>query len=37
MKYTLTKRDVGILLGFLGVVIAGLTYYFIYTIATVLQ
>ncbi len=30
MKYTLTKRDVGILLGFLGIVIAGLTYYFIY-------
>ncbi len=30
MKYTLTKRDIGILLGFLGVVIAGLTYYFVY-------
>ncbi len=30
MKYTLTKRDVGILLGFLGIVIAGLTYYFVY-------
>ncbi len=30
MKYTLTKRDIGILLGFLGIVILGLTYYFVY-------
>lgn len=30
MKYTLTKRDIGILLGFLGVVVLSLTYYFIY-------
>ncbi len=30
MKYTLTKRDIGILMGFLGIVILGLTYYFIY-------
>lgn len=30
MKYTLTKRDVGILVGFIGIVILGLTYYFIY-------
>lgn len=30
MKYTLTKRDVGLLLGFFGIVILGLTYYFIY-------
>ncbi|MBR4719013.1 MAG: hypothetical protein IKP31_02095 [Lachnospiraceae bacterium] len=30
MKYTLTKRDIGILLGFFGIVILGLTYYFVY-------
>lgn len=30
MKYTLTKRDVGLLLGFFGIVILGLTYYFVY-------
>lgn len=30
MKYTLTKRDIGILFGFFGIVILGLTYYFIY-------
>lgn len=30
MSYKLTKRDVGILLGFFGIVILGLTYYFIY-------
>lgn len=30
MKYTLTKRDVGLLLGFFGIAILGLTYYFIY-------
>ena len=30
MKYTITKRDVAIILGFIGVVILGLTYYFIY-------
>ncbi|MCR5509163.1 MAG: hypothetical protein K6F34_10800 [Lachnospiraceae bacterium] len=30
MKYTLTKRDIGILLGFFGIVILGLVYYFIY-------
>ncbi len=30
MKYTLTKRDIGILLGFFGIVALGLTYYFIY-------
>lgn len=30
MKYTLTKRDIAILLGFFGIVILGLTYYFVY-------
>lgn len=30
MKYTLTKRDIGILFGFFGIVILGLVYYFIY-------
>ena len=30
MKYSLTKRDIGILLGFFGLVILGLTYYFVY-------
>ncbi len=30
MKYTLTKRDIAVLLGFFGIVILGLTYYFIY-------
>ena len=30
MKYTLTKRDIGILFGFFGIVILGLVYYFVY-------
>lgn len=30
MKYTLTKRDIGLILGFLGVLILGLVYYFVY-------
>lgn len=30
MKYKITKRDIAIILGFIGVLVLGLTYYFVY-------